>query len=356
MFDFGRITGPEDSKQENFSSLCTCLVMRQFSGAKPVEGRGGDEGIDTFVGDFAGSLRVFQHKYFLSGLKSSQRRQVLSSLDQVTKHHDVTAWTLMLPCDLTPAELRWFDTVRTGHPNIDIDWWGKTKLLSLLAQNRDLAAIFQPAPALNVILLGKEKSADELTLEAIARKLTELGYESSALLASAVHEKITSAPPSSALRILLWGPCETGGALYNKRAEIRNSLEKLGHKVWFSEDLSSASAHAVGGLNVTLEEYQHVNSVDYVVCLMSSPGTIGEVHDFAKKRHFACKMMICVDRQHEDGYSAKGVLRIFEGLNGKLDWFRVPEDLTECHLATRVHQQIQKTAEAKQWELLEKGP
>jgi hypothetical protein len=88
---------------------------------------------------------------------------------------------------------------------------------------------------------------------------------------------------------------------------------------------------------------------------MVSPGAIGEVHDFAKTRHLACKMMVCVDEQHKDGYSAGGALRIFEGLNGKLDWFKAPQDLTECHLATRVLRQVEKAREAKCWELLDRS-
>jgi len=88
---------------------------------------------------------------------------------------------------------------------------------------------------------------------------------------------------------------------------------------------------------------------------MASAGAIGEVHDFARARQLACKMMVCVDEKHKSGYSAQGVLRIFEGLNGRLDWYSSPQDITECHLATRVLAQVQKTAEAKHDELVRRS-
>lgn len=355
MFDFLRIAGPEDSKQENFSTLCTCLVMRLYPEAKPVEGRGGDEGIDTYVGEFDGQLHAFQHKYFRDGLKPTQKRQITSSLAQILSLHEATEWTLMLPWDLTPSEQRWFKTLQDAHPDIKLDWWGKTKLLDLLSQNRDLAATFQPAQPLTLVVLGKVGSRTELTLDHLNDRLEELGCVPLAGLTPSIHEKLTQDTLGNGLRILVWGSGENAGELYEKRLQIRDSLNNLGHDANFSEDLLSPDGLMAGGLNVSIEECLQAMAVDYIICLMVSPGSIGEVHDFAKKRHLARKMMVCVDQQHEDGYSAKGALRIFEGFNGKLDWFRVPEDLTECHLATRVLCQVEKTFEAKTWEFLDGG-
>ena len=96
-FDFRDIRGPLDSKQDTFSSLCSRLIMRLLPTAKPVDGSGGDEGIDTFVGTFNGSCAVYQHKYFPDRLGPAQRKQVKNSLAQALNHHDVQSWTLMLP-------------------------------------------------------------------------------------------------------------------------------------------------------------------------------------------------------------------------------------------------------------------
>jgi hypothetical protein len=157
------------------------------------------------------------------------------------------------------------------------------------------------------------------------------------------------------LKVLIWGPGSSGGDLYTKRCELRKHLQKFGHEVVFSEDVCAPDTPVRSGLNLTVAEFLQAKAYDYIVCLMASPGSIGEVHDFAKIKKFARKMMICIDSCHKSGYSTQGTIRIFEGFNGKVDWFENPTDLSECHLATRVLDQIHKVTEARQWELATGG-
>ena len=153
------------------------------------------------------------------------------------------------------------------------------------------------------------------------------------------------------LNILIWGPAPSDSAMYTKRCHIRDLLRSEGHNVDFCEDVWTPETLSRSGLNISVAEFLQAKCVDYILCLMASPGSTGEVHDFARNKKFAGKMMICIDRCHKRGYSAQGVIRIFEGYNGKLDWFQSPRDIRDCHLATRVLDQIRKVAEAKQWEL-----
>jgi hypothetical protein len=157
---------------------------------------------------------------------------------------------------------------------------------------------------------------------------------------------------TSRITVLVWGPGETGGALYRKRVEIREKLKKLGHEAVFPEDLWNPAAIEESGLNLMLMEFIQALAIDYIVCLMASPGSVGEVHDFAKEQKLACKMLICIDREYATGYSAKGALKIFEGYNGRLDWYDNPADISDCHLATRVLKQIENVAFTKQYEHL----
>jgi hypothetical protein len=153
------------------------------------------------------------------------------------------------------------------------------------------------------------------------------------------------------LSILIWGPGRSGGALYVKRCDIRDLLMEEGHDVHFSEEVWTPETLIRSGLNVSVAEFIQATKVDYIICLMTSPGPIGEVHDFARNKKIAAKMMICIDSCHKRGYNAKGVIRIFEGYNGKVDWFKNPKDIRDCHLATRIIDHVRKVAEAKQWEL-----
>ena len=349
-FDFSHITGPESSRELNFSSLCNRLVLMMDPGAQPVEGKGGDEGIDTFIGDFDGNCIVFQHKYFVSTLSQSQRRQITKSLDTALKgKRQVHTWVLMLAKDLTPAEIRWFGRLQAAYPSTKLEWWGKTKLQDLLGKHPEVARDYQPKPTVVVVMVSSG-----LTVQT----------EDAANIASALRQAVGTNPPEEVLlaaakdlknravvKILIWGPGPSGGDIYQKRLELRKKLQQLGHTVHFSEDVCTTDLLTRTGLNLSVAELIQAVHYDYIVCFMASPGSIGEVHDFARVKKIAAKMMICVDNRHREGYSGKGVLHIFEGYNGKLDWFEYPTDIRDCHLASRVIEQIHKVAEMKQWEI-----
>ncbi|HUV03527.1 MAG TPA: hypothetical protein VMX94_00295 [Armatimonadota bacterium] len=154
------------------------------------------------------------------------------------------------------------------------------------------------------------------------------------------------------LNVVVLGPSPSGGDIYNKRCGLRDELIRQGHRAYFLEDRLTPEVLTASGLNLSVAEYLMASEADYIVCFMTSPGAIAEVHEFADRRKLACKMMVCIDSQHQDGYSAHGILRIFEGLHGRIDWFQYPEDIRECHLSTRVMDQIQKVVESKQSELV----
>lgn len=156
----------------------------------------------------------------------------------------------------------------------------------------------------------------------------------------------------SRLTILIWGPGSKGDPeLYKKRVQIRDELRKLGHKADFSENNLTQDALIAGGLNLCVSELIQALSYEYIVCIMSSPGSIAEVHDFCHIPHISIKMMICIDKDHLDGYSGKGKLKIFEGNHGRLEKFSYPEDIDSCNLCTKVLEQVEKRAAAKQFEI-----
>lgn len=153
------------------------------------------------------------------------------------------------------------------------------------------------------------------------------------------------------LIVLIFGPGSSGGDIYKKREEIRDKIRELGHIAYFGEEYCTPEKLVANGLNLEVAEYLLAKKCDYIICLMASPGSIGEVHDFAKYPEIATKMMICIDKQHSEGYSALGTLRIFQGYNGKIDWFEYPKDIIECHLKTRVVYQIESVAQRIQYEI-----
>ncbi len=333
--------------------------MQEYPDAKPVNGRGGDEGVDTFVGDFGGRCHIFQHKYFPNRLAGTQRRQVEASLHRALSRHQVEKWTLVVPIDLNPAELKWLQRLEAGCGGVEVDWWGKTKLLQLLASHPEIAKEFQLEPTVTLLLAGTRVSISaesEETIAAVSVLLVRaVGVSSGQPPKDVIDAVATDIVTRAKLKVLVLGPGQTGGALYQKRCAIRDELRRLGHDADFCEDIWSAGKLSGSGLNLSVAELVTARSYDYIVCLMAGPGVIGEVHEFAARPELASKMLVCVDQIHQSGYSAQGILRILEGANGRLDWFQSPTDIDECYLLGRVLEQVQKVADRKQWVIANGG-
>jgi len=96
---FEEIAGPYDAQWNNFQLLCSLLAIREFPVAKAIEGKGGDEGIDTLIGTIGDAERIFQAKYFCDTLTEVQKRQIRSSLKTAVEKHKPAMWTLVVRSD-----------------------------------------------------------------------------------------------------------------------------------------------------------------------------------------------------------------------------------------------------------------
>lgn len=354
IFDFYQITGPEKSKNENFESLCRQILMTEYPNLTSVSSLGGDEGLDAFCGIINNELSAFQFKYFLENLGTSQKRQIEHSLKSALEKHKLISWTLMIPIDLNPNGIRWFESLRLKYSHVKLSYKGKSEIQKYLIKNPLIARAYQPRPLIFVFDTDAKKvRTDEELIINLNDLLKNLSNVSDNVeLDLAVSNTAKFYKNRAKLKILIWGPGENYKELYKKRLEIKERLISAGFEAHFSEDIWTPEILERTGLNITVAEFLQAKAYDYVVCLMASPGSIAEAHDFAKNKNIAHKMMICVDINHRSGYSASGMLKIFEGNNGKIDWFLNPKDLNECHLATRIYHQIENVSHARQWEFV----
>ncbi|WP_410875094.1 hypothetical protein [Nocardia sp. A7] len=126
-----------------FQTLVTDLIALRYLAANEVSGPGGgDWGIDTYVGRLDQSVVVWQSKFFLSWTGEDQRQQVRDSFKQVNQKaraegFDLDAWTLCVPCILSPAEQKWWDgwVARQRRENkVKITLWNGLELRRQLMQ------------------------------------------------------------------------------------------------------------------------------------------------------------------------------------------------------------------------------
>jgi len=134
--DFAQIIGPRSSAAANFEELVSQLLALETD-AEAIDGSGGDLGIDCYVGRFRRRLTAFQTKYFLGRLRKSHRAQIKKSFETATTHHEIAAWVLCIPMNPSPDEREWLDSLGDH-----TEWWGDTKLRSLLAKHPGIAQQF----------------------------------------------------------------------------------------------------------------------------------------------------------------------------------------------------------------------
>ncbi|PQJ12982.1 hypothetical protein CJD36_004355 [Flavipsychrobacter stenotrophus] len=137
--DFSKIRGPKLSAQENFELLICQLLAREIN-AISINGKGGDDGIDCFIVNELGNLEIFQMKYFIPSLTSSQKNQIKQSFRNARLQKRLSKWILCIPHDHTPAEKHWFDSI--DFSDIKAEWWGETKLRNLLAKHPEIGMQF----------------------------------------------------------------------------------------------------------------------------------------------------------------------------------------------------------------------
>lgn len=135
--DFGRLVDiySRNGARYVFEKLVQDVVAAEISDAKGVRPNPGDSGIDAFIGTYGNMLTVFQSKFFLGGLQKSQKDQIRRSFEKVHSDRNTTPsmWILVIPKDMDLKEQKWFDRWK-GKQDIRIDYWGASRLRSLLGK------------------------------------------------------------------------------------------------------------------------------------------------------------------------------------------------------------------------------
>ncbi len=133
-----------DYAPSQVETLVSAWLTRVVAGAQRVDGAGGDAGADVRA-PVDGGIRVFEIKSFHRRLTAGNKRQISRSLaTAVQRQPDMVRWTLVLPLDLSPAEINWFEQTLAASAPISIDHVGRTALEAGLNTHPDLLRAFAP--------------------------------------------------------------------------------------------------------------------------------------------------------------------------------------------------------------------
>jgi hypothetical protein len=147
----------EEGAREVFAQLVTQCVLANHPGARAIRPDPGDEGVDTFVGEFHSDVRIWQAKYFCNGIGESQQKQIRESWKACLKSSlakRITHWTLCVPCDLSIDEEKWWQGWRAReakNAKVPIDLWAKPHFTSFNARP-GLADVFRVAMQRNEVI------------------------------------------------------------------------------------------------------------------------------------------------------------------------------------------------------------
>lgn len=147
----------------DYEQMCESLLAEEYA-AEPIRVSVGDGGIDSFHGSLSEEVaHVWQYKHFPDGLGDAQKNQIRESLKTVVTNYKPKEWTLVVPCNLTQAETKWFEKLTKDYTkkNVTLHVLGKTRLLNLLLKHQAVKQFYFPdAEALlkvtNALLGGKD--------------------------------------------------------------------------------------------------------------------------------------------------------------------------------------------------------
>jgi tetratricopeptide (TPR) repeat protein len=159
---------------QRFEELCRQLLLILYPDLNVVDGRGGDEGTDSFIGSIHNQECIFQFKYFPKRLDRNHWSKIKKSLKS-SFLKEPQKWVLLTSAELTVPDRKRWDEMKQQYSNIELNVWDGAMLEHLILQNQSVLALefqelFPPTE--------------------IARKLFHLMAEHSPIPFTASHEQI----------------------------------------------------------------------------------------------------------------------------------------------------------------------
>ena len=142
--------------------------------------------------------------------------------------------------------------------------------------------------------------------------------------------------------ILLWGPgIDSTNPLWGIRTDLRDILRSRGHAAVFSEELCDISLP----YSIRLQQLAQAQEFDLVISIPCTPGSIGEIHDFAADRRVNGKVLVFLNNEHISGYSASSLSAISTLLSCQIEYY--PNERETEIIRTTTLVEVQRIREIK---------
>jgi hypothetical protein len=157
---------------DTFQRLIGQLLAARFPNQtiRPVDGPGGDGGLDIYEGVLDGRPTIWQCKQFPNGLGTRQRAKVKESLKTALKNYRPRNWVLVLPIDLDDKQHLWFDKLKRAHAGkVALGLFQGSDIVRELIYRRTLRDAFFPGAVLDTVTVRRATAGmqdlDQVKLE-----------------------------------------------------------------------------------------------------------------------------------------------------------------------------------------------
>ena len=162
---------------DTFEKFCLHLLRKRHPGAdiEHVDGSGGDDGVDLFLGQLDCGPVVWQCKSFPSGVGKSQKAKIKSSLNRAVQKVSPKRWVLCLSVDMDIKTHRWFQHLAQSNVGrVDVGLMQASHIVHELIHRRTIREIFFPDAIIDTIQLREVLAkTGELTLDELGALTTE---------------------------------------------------------------------------------------------------------------------------------------------------------------------------------------
>lgn len=138
------------------------------------------------------------------------------------------------------------------------------------------------------------------------------------------------------LVVMIWGPRQRTQIWTEQRRQIQESLSRMGHTVFFSEQLGVP----IQALTQKGVEFLQSETADLILVLQSTYGVVGAVQHFAESRVIAAKMLLFIDAAASDERLYHRAIENLRAAYGNIETYDYPADLVHGNLLIKITEKI----------------
>src|SRR5829696_3514549 len=122
---------------QRFDELCKQLLYCNYPNLRSINGRGGDEGTDSYVGTINSQKCIFQFKFFPHYLRSSHWKKIKESFSK-SRTKRPKRWTLLISSYFTREDWQKWEQLEKSAPSIKLQVWDGPKLANMISKHQKI--------------------------------------------------------------------------------------------------------------------------------------------------------------------------------------------------------------------------